>query len=251
MPRVFSSGNVKEIVMEGRNRKKKRKVRILYSAASSAFVFALISVIVSAISEGEGDGVRLIIFQLVMGLFFLRLPTFLEKQAGLYIPSALVVSYTLFIFSAIFLGEVALMYYRFPPFDDILHGASAVLLSLFAFSIPSLLTRECRLSPFALGLFAFSFTLLIGVLWEIYEFAFDGILGLNMQKFAYSEELGERLVALSGRAALSDTMTDLIIDTLGATIGSVAGTVIIKRNGEIPKGLRVYRLDRQADEGRA
>ena len=245
----FSSGNDKELVMEGRKIKEKGRARILYSATSSAFVFALISVIVSAISEGEGDGVRLIIFQLVMGLFFLRVPIFLEKQAGLYIPGALVVSYTLFIFCSIFLGEVALMYYRFPPFDDILHGASAVLLSLFALSIPSLLTRDCHLSPLALGLFALSFTLLIGVLWEIYEFAFDGILGLNMQKFAYSEEAGQRLVALSGRAALSDTMTDLIIDTLGATLGSVTGAVIIKRCGELPRELRVYRPERQADEG--
>ena len=63
----------------------------------------------------------------------------------------------------------------------------------------------------------------MGVLWEIYEFSFDGLLGLNMQKFAL--ENGANLV---GRMALRDTMKDLIVDSVGAFIVSLIGYISIK-----------------------
>ena len=52
-----------------------------------------------------------------------------------------------------------------------------------------------------------------GVLWEIYEYTADGLLGLNMQKFA-----NENGTLLQGRAALNNTMKDLIVDSFGALI---------------------------------
>lgn len=82
---------------------------------------------------------------------------------------------------------------------------------------------DFNLSPFFVALFSFCFAVTIGVFWEIYEFSFDGILGLNMQKFAL--ENGSRLL---GRAALMDTMKDLIVDSLGAFIMSVLGYISIK-----------------------
>jgi len=63
----------------------------------------------------------------------------------------------------------------------------------------------------------------MGVVWEVYEFAVDGLLGLNMQKYAMED--GEPLI---GRAALADTMGDLIVDALGATVMSAVGYVSVK-----------------------
>ena len=79
------------------------------------------------------------------------------------------------------------------------------------------------LSPFFVALFSFCFAVTMGVLWEIYEFSFDGLLGLNMQKFAL--ENGTNLV---GRLALMDTMKDLIVDALGAFVVSIMGYISLK-----------------------
>lgn len=54
------------------------------------------------------------------------------------------------------------------------------------------------------------------------EYTFDGILGLNMQKFITTE--GQ---VLMGHNALSDTMKDLIIDAAGAAIASIVGYISI------------------------
>ena len=60
-------------------------------------------------------------------------------------------------------------------------------------------------------------------MWEIYEYAVDSVLKLNMQK--YMTESGS---ILSGRAALSDTMEDLIVDAAGALVMSLAGYLSLK-----------------------
>ena len=71
---------------------------------------------------------------------------------------------------------------------------------------------------------------MIGALWEIYEFSFDALLGLNMQKHTTAEGAG-----LVGKEALSDTMKDLIIDALAALAVAVVGLfqnlVVKKRRG--------------------
>ena len=97
----------------------------------------------------------------------------------------------------------------------------------FGFMVVSILNRDehtsINLSPLFVALFAFCFAVSIGCLWEIYEFVFDGALGLNMQKFML--ESGEQLV---GRAALADTMEDLIVDMMGAFVMSVIGYISLK-----------------------
>lgn len=61
-----------------------------------------------------------------------------------------------------------------------------------------------------------AFTATIGVLWEFCEYAIDGLAGSNMQRFNNSIT-GEPFI---GRNALTDTMTDLMMDVLG---GAMAG----------------------------
>ena len=133
----------------------------------------------------------------------------------------------LFLYCAIYLGEVKNFYYTIPYWDTILHTCSGAMLGALGFSFVSLLNRQqqipVQLTPVFVSLFAFCFAITLGVFWEIYEFTFDGILGLNMQKFAL--ETGELLV---GRSALLDTMKDLIVDSIGAFVMSVIGYISIK-----------------------
>ena len=64
-------------------------------------------------------------------------------------------------------------------------------------------------------LFAFSFAVAIGSMWEIFEFSMDSVFGLNMQK-----------------SGLVDTMWDIIVNAAGALLASVSGYFYIKK-GEI------------------
>ena len=125
------------------------------------------------------------------------------------------------------IGEIRGFYYRIPNWDTILHTFSGGMLGALGFSFISLLNNEenfhLKLTPFFVALFSFMFAIMLGVLWEVYEFTFDGLLGLNMQKFML--ESGEQLI---GRAALADTMEDLIVDMGGAFVMSVIGYISLK-----------------------
>ena len=61
------------------------------------------------------------------------------------------------------------------------------MIGALGFSFVSMFNKtedlHLQLSPFFVAMFAFMFAVTLGVIWEIYEFTFDGLLGLNMQKF--------------------------------------------------------------------
>lgn len=170
----------------------------------------------------------LMILQCVAGGVIMFLPTLLEHKLKIDIPDSMEILFIIFLYAAIYLGEVRSFYYRFENWDTILHTFSGGMLGALGFSVVNLLNRSRKvrieLSPLFVALFAFCFAVAIGVVWEIYEFTFDGVLGLNMQKFRL--ETGE---LLSGREALADTMEDLIVDAAGALVMAVVGFFAIRR----------------------
>lgn len=177
----------------------------------------------------------LMLVQCILGLFAMTLPGLLSHRFQIEIPSNMLVLYAIFLYGAIFLGEVRSFYYTVPHWDTILHTFSGGMLGALGFSFVTLLNKTDKiplnLSPIFVAIFAFCFAVTLGVFWEIYEFTFDGILHLNMQKFAL--ESGEQLL---GRAALQDTMKDLIVDCLGAFIMALLGYISLKyKTGFIEK----------------
>jgi uncharacterized membrane protein YjdF len=119
----------------------------------------------------------------------------------------------------------------------ILHGFSGGMLGALAFSFVRLLNNSDRvqveLNPLFTAIFAFCFSITLGVFWEFYEYTFDGMLGLNMQKF-----LMEDGTAFIGREALNDTMQDLITDAFGALFTSLIGFISLKyKKGWVEKVL--------------
>lgn len=177
----------------------------------------------------------LMLVQCILGLFAMTLPGLLSHRFQIEIPSNMLVLYAIFLYGAIFLGEVRSFYYTVPHWDTILHTFSGGMLGALGFSFVTLLNKTDKiplnLSPIFVAIFAFCFAVTLGVFWEIYEFTFDSILHLNMQKFAL--ESGEQLI---GRAALQDTMKDLIVDCLGAFIMALLGYISLKyKTGFIEK----------------
>jgi len=170
----------------------------------------------------------LMLAQCILGAIVIHVPQLFRKYLKIDIPAGMCVMYIGFLYCAIFLGEVRSFYYRIPRWDKWLHGFSAVMAGSLGFILVDILNRSNRvamtLSPVFTAMFAFCFATSVGMLWEIYEYAFDGLLGLNMQKFML--ENGTRLV---GRAALDDTMQDIIIDCCGSLAAATAGYFSAKR----------------------
>ena len=212
-------------------KKKFIKTKNLYYFVFVAFILSIIYSIVmiakapsedvNTLTRQKSDYV-LMLLQCLLGIVAMNLPSFLYKKFHVTIPSNTIIAYLIFLYAAIVLGEVRSFYYRFEHWDTVLHAFSAGMLGSLGFDVVNFLNKsdtiKLQLSPFFVALFAFCFAISIGVLWEIYEFSFDGILGLNMQKFRLED--GTDLI---GRLALVDTMDDLIIDCIGAFVTSMIG----------------------------
>jgi len=164
----------------------------------------------------------LMLLECILGAVVIHIPALLEKKFNFELPKTLYIMYLVFLYCAIFLGEIRNFYYHVPHWDSILHTFSSLMSGSFGFMVVDILNRDkhtsINLSPIFVAVFAFCFSLSIGALWEIYEYSFDGLLGLNMQKFRL-----ENGTVLQGHDALSDTMKDIILDALGALLASVLG----------------------------
>lgn len=200
----------------------------------ASLVFVTVAMIQAPTLESRNDpfqrvkGDYILMFsQCVLGIFAMLLPGFLRKRINLEIPSTMLVLYAVFLYAAIYLGEVRSFYYNVPHWDTILHTFSGAMLGALGFSFITLLNRTDKvpvnLSPAFVATFAFCFAMAMGVAWEIYEYTADVMMGTNMQKFG--TEAGELFL---GQAALADTMKDLIVDTLGALVISVVGYISLK-----------------------
>ncbi len=144
------------------------------------------------------------------------IPNLLSDNKILYIPSDIQVIIIIFIFASLYLGELRNFYYRFWWWDNMLHAFSGTILGFIGFTLIYFLNREEEidivLSPIFVALFAFTFAVSIGVVWEIFEFTMDSLFALNMQK-----------------SGLVDTMWDLIADCIGSGIASYYGYKYLKK----------------------
>ncbi|AFL98975.1 hypothetical protein Desde_0515 [Desulfitobacterium dehalogenans ATCC 51507] len=174
----------------------------------------------------KGD-YTLMLLQCIFGTLALLLPSFIAKRFKIVIPSGMIVAYAVFLYCAIYLGEVRSFYYKVPHWDTILHTFSGAMLGALGLTLISFLNNTDRipvyLSPLFVAIFTFCFAVALGVVWEIYEFTIDSLFLTNMQKYAL-----ENGTPLIGQAALADTMKDLIVDCIGALAFSVFGYISLK-----------------------
>ena len=168
------------------------------------------------------------LMQCVLGLVTIHLPSILERKFRFELPSLLYGFYIVFLYCAIFLGEVRSFYYLVPQWDSVCHFCSSMMMGFFGLMVVTILNRDrhlaVSLSPFFVCLFAFCFSVALGAVWEIYEFAADGLFGMNMQKFMLADG-----TVLAGHAALADTMKDIIVDVLGSLLASTIGYFSIRK----------------------
>ncbi len=139
----------------------------------------------------------------VMILLFSALPALVERKFRIILPVEVEFALTTLIFLHFILGEASNYYIRFWWFDELLHISSGILIGLVGFVIIYffLYTNRVEANPFVVVIFSVSFSLAAGAIWEIFEFLMDLSFGFNMQK-----------------SGLVDTMTDLMVDFLGAFV---------------------------------
>lgn len=128
-------------------------------------------------------------------------PRLLENRFKVTLPIEFSMVIVAFVYLSTFLGEVGDAYERFWWWDGLLHVASGVVLGFAGFLILYALYSkdELKASPKLIAFFSFSFAMAMGAIWEIFEYGADSLLGTNMQK-----------------SGLHDTMSDLIVDAIGA-----------------------------------
>ncbi len=187
---------------------------LLCGLTSAIFLGCLIYVVAGAVRSGLTPTWRLMLLQSVIGIMSALIPPVLSRVGKWHIPTAMLALYELFLILSILLGEILLLYERVSFFDDIMHLGSAALLAALGYS---LIASARGLTARQTSILIVTFAIAVGVLWELFEFCADGILGLNMQRF-----LTPSGAPLFGRAALSDTMQDLAVDLLGgASVGAI------------------------------
>lgn len=211
---------------------------ILFVSLALSVVYAFVRFLNAPAVAPEGvphakvkSNYLLMLTQCILGILVMLLPSVINRRWSVPIPRKIYILYYVFLYCAIFLGEVFDFYYVIPHWDIILHAFSGAMLSALGFIMVDLLNMNQRvsvdLSPFFESVFAFCFALALGAIWEIYEFAGDMLLGLNMQKAYLANG-----TALIGKAALLDTMEDMIVDAVAAAAVAIIGYKANKRKAK-------------------
>jgi uncharacterized membrane protein len=163
----------------------------------------------------RGDWQNVFLTLLVIALTML--PMFLKRHRIIIPPEFQFVA-ALLLFLSLYLGSAQDYYYRFWWWDIVLHAGSGFLFGIIGFLAIYLLNQTDRIprsmQPTFVCLFAVMFSVFIGVLWEIVEYAVDSIWpSTNMQ---------------SGEEGVRDTMNDMIVNLVGAIVVAGIGWAYLK-----------------------
>ncbi len=226
---------------------KKRKLH-LESSKIAYFIFvgiALVELVASiasvafATSSDVRDAGISNIFLSILAIILFSVPWLIESRYKVDIPNLLEILVLSFVFASIVLGNIHKFLVNVEGYDKFLHTVSGITISIIAFEVVHLFniskTAETRMEPLLVGLFAFTFSMTLLVLWEFYEFSIDTIAyqinaetARNMQRYQW--------VNISAffpqDYGLLDTMLDLIVGAIGATIVSIIGWKILVRKAK-------------------
>ena len=202
------------------------------------------------------------VFLCILTLLLLFVPSFIQINLKIELPTALEITILIFIFAAEILGEIQAYYIRFPFWDTALHTINGFLAAAIGFALVDILNRSKKfsrqLSPVFVAIVAFCFSMTIGVLWEFFECSMDLFFGLDMQKDTIVHSIHSVMldpagantpveidnitdVVVNGQSlglggyldiGLLDTMKDLFVNFIGAVVFSTIGYFYVKNRGK-------------------
>ncbi|MCC6208750.1 MAG: hypothetical protein IT488_11430 [Gammaproteobacteria bacterium] len=171
---------------------------------SRALQVAIFMVFIGALWERHW----LVAFTALVVLALTFLPALIEHQFSVHLPVEFTLVTSVFLYASFGLGEVRGYYQRYWWWDIMLHSLSALVMGLIGFLMVYVFysTHRIRMAPLYVAITSFGFAVTVGTLWEIFEFVMDWFFGFNMQK-----------------SGLVDTMTDLMVDAVGALLAAILG----------------------------
>ena len=137
----------------------------------------------------------------------------------------------LVIFIGIVIGSYLGVFDRYKWFDEFMHIMSGMVCAVFGYDFACIIQRkkgECAATLAAM--FSLMFALSIAVGWEFYEFLMDTLHGTNLQLAKAGEETVifdiSKFRGEYGYLGLFDTVTDMMMNTIGGIIGMIFMIVI-------------------------
>lgn len=235
----------------------------LISALYILLRVSVVMVLIAQMLNGNFENVMLCVLTLIL----FTLPSLIERRLKIDLPDTLEIIILLFIYAAEILGEIRAFYVIFPFWDTVLHTMNGFLCAAIGFSLIDLLNRSKKftfsLSPLYVAVVSFCFSMTVGVLWEFFECAMDQFFFLDMQKDTVVNAISSVLLDPAGGnhpqlidgirdviivhsdgtqqalgvggyldIGLLDTMEDLFVNFIGATVFSLVGYFYIKRRGQ-------------------
>jgi len=216
--------------------KKSAKLTFIFHQVLMSIVLALN--IISIFTNHDTSARSVYVFNITQAGLFLIITNIgnkFVKNSSLKIPNWLYILLVLYASAHFLLGEIFNFYAKTTWWDSFLHTFSGALIAFLSISLISILNdttknKDFHLNFFFICIFALSVSITIGVLWEFIEYASDTFFGTNMQR-AYQSTLDGNSKGLPfvGRAALVDTMKDLLLDTVGSLITCVLCAIFCKK----------------------
>ena len=122
------------------------------------------------------------IFMSILSFLFYFLISFVKRLFNFEISFVFEFIMKFFIFLALICGEILNFYSYISFFDNFLHFFAGFISGCFGLSIFSYFIFRCKSNVFLRGLFILSFSMMIGVFWEFFEFGVDKVFSFDMQK---------------------------------------------------------------------
>jgi hypothetical protein len=143
----------------------------------------------------------------VIGLGLSLLPDAIERFYSVKLPLRYALVILGFVYASMFLGEINYAYEHFLWWDTMLHASAGIVCAYVGFLWLYLSSLQKKLvpDPWLMGFLTLCIGMAMAAVWEIFEFAMTDITGIDMQY-----------------GGLLDTMTDIIVHTLGSFAIAIA-----------------------------
>lgn len=238
-------------------KKKNRGLAILYIVLIGLVILTLVRV---ALRREYNH-----VFFCILTLILFMLPSIVERKLNIRLPNVFEGIVLIFIYSAEILGEINCYYMKIPHWDTMLHTVNGFMFAAFGFALLDIINRNSKikfnLSPLYLALMAFCFSMTIGVCWEFFEYFGDLLLGTDMQKDTYVNAINTVILDTTNSntvislkdisqviirygedseivldayidIGLHDTIKDLLVNFVGASVFCVIGFFYVKHRGK-------------------
>jgi hypothetical protein len=149
----------------------------------------------------------------ISAIIIYSVPILLKRVWNFKLPVIIDFLIVFALFLHVGMGGVFDVYYAFPDFDIITHFVSAVLIAFLALIAIYLLDKYwdgLYINIYAIAFAVVVITMASGVVWELGEWTSDALFGLGAQW------------------SLDDTMTDLLVNTIGGIFMALVGINLIK-----------------------